>query len=138
MVPNGSECALENDILKYLNDNIGTSYVAYWLNANATNFEASTTLICNSIDNKVPPILWVTVDDYSYIDESPKDERNVTKWPYYTNGHYLNASGYVKYGEQMRMTDPYLPYAKGYTDDKIGTFYVTKDTVYMVTTTVCI
>lgn len=130
MVPNGGGCDLESHILNYLNENVGTSYHACWLSSIAYDLSATKVLVRDSIDNKIPPILWMAATDYSNIDTSSNELRDKSKWPYYTGGHYLNISGYTSYGMLMDMTDPYLPYSKGYSDTTTGVFRVTSETVY--------
>lgn len=132
MVPHGGGCDFEGQILKYLNDNVGTTYHTCWLSASAYDLSATKILVRDSIDNKIPPILWMKVTDYSNIDTSPNELRDKSKWPYYTGGHYLNISGYTSYGMLMEMTDPYLPYSDGYSDTTTGVFRVSSETVYML------
>lgn len=127
-------------IVDYIHDKLGVQYVQYWPNRESCNMETTTTLICNSIDNKVPPILWVSVSRNYGTGRYNNDKgvEDASKWPYPTRGHYLNASGYMKYGEQIRMTDPWADRVKELKDAKTLNYYVTRDTVYMVTNVVCV
>lgn len=125
-------------MLNFLNANLSTSYEQFWLSSNATNFDGSVKLICESVNNGYPPILWVKVP-YSYGIGRTDSNGNIdmTKWPYYVDGHYLNISGYSKYGETMQMTDPWLGWVEGYQYDG-GKFDVDNFTVYKVTNVVCV
>lgn len=138
MVPNGDGCSLQ-PILNFLNGHLGTSYQQYWLGPSATDFDGCTKLICESINKGYPPVMWVTVSrDYGVGRGTEKEGNlNIKKWPYTVGGHYLNASGYTKYGEVMEMTDPWLNWVYGYEYDG-GKFEIDSETVYKVTNVVSV
>ncbi|MDE7398927.1 MAG: C39 family peptidase [Oscillospiraceae bacterium] len=137
MVPNGAGCDVQ-PILNYLNGHLGTSYQQFWLGSNGTSFDGCTKLICESVNKGYPPVLWVTIpNDYGISRGYKYDSKgeDITKWPYIVRGHYLNASGYTKYGETMEMTDPWLSWVDDY-ETYGGKFDVDNFTVYKVTNVV--
>lgn len=129
----GVGCDVQN-ILDYLNDSLDTTYEQFWLAANATNEDGSVRLICESIDNQCPPIMWVSVSDEWGGTRDSGIENDTSKWPYTVGGHFLNASGYKQNGKLLEMTDPWLTWK--YTSNTTGKFWVTRHTVYMVTNVV--
>ncbi|MBD5111393.1 MAG: hypothetical protein HDT42_02485 [Ruminococcaceae bacterium] len=133
-VPENGGCDTQ-PILNYLNAGLGTSYEQFWLSSNATLFDGSVKLICESVNNGYPPILWVKV--LGTPGDGRKDINDTTKWPYHTKGHYLNISGYSKYGETIQMTDPWLGWVPGYEYDG-GKYYVDSSVVYTVSNVVCV
>lgn len=135
----GKGCDLQ-PMLNYLNGHLGTSYQQYWTGPKANDFDKCTELICEYVNKGYPPILWVSVSSdyggnrgYKYSSNG----ENITRWPYTVGGHYLNASGYTKYGETMEMTDPWLSWVKGY-ETYNGKFDVDNYTVYKVTDVVSV
>lgn len=51
-------------------------------------------------------------------------------WAYRTNGHYLNANGYIEYGEEILLTDPNI---KRVNSSSTGSYYVTINELYKAT-----
>ena len=136
MVPEGAGCDLQ-PILDYVNKQTGSSYEQFWLGKYATNFDGCTKIICESINKRIPPILWVSVSETWGLNHGQGSNQDTTKWPYTIGGHYLNASGYFEKGELMQMTDPWLDRISGYENAK-DVFNVDNYTVYMVTNVVCV
>ena len=124
------------DILDYVNGENDTTYEQFWLSANATNHEGSKRLICESIENNCPPIMWVTVSSTWGGERDLSINGDTSKWPYTIGGHYLNASGYSNYGAVYRMTDPWLGKGKYISNPNGGMFWVDNYTTYMVTNVV--
>lgn len=122
------------DILDYLNTELDTVYEQFWLSSNATNHNGSIQLICESIDNDCPPIMWVSVSADWGGNRTLGTTGDTTKWPYTVGGHYLNASAYTQNGQLYRMTDPWLPWV--YASNRTGEFWVDNYTTYMVTNVV--
>ncbi len=123
-------------ILNYVNGKLGTTYEQFWLSANATNYEGSKRLICESIENNCPPIMWVSVSSGYGGNRNLGINGDTSKWPYTVGGHYLNASGYSNYGEVYRMTDPWLGKGVYTSNPNGGMFWVNNYTTYMVTNVV--
>ena len=136
MVPEGAGCDLQ-PILDYVNKQTGSSYEQFWLGKYATNFDGCTKIICESINKRIPPILWVSVSETWGLNRGQGSNQDTTKWPYTIGGHYLNASGYFDKGELMQRTDPWLDRISGYKNAE-GVFNVDNYTVYMVTNVVCV
>lgn len=120
-------------ILNYLNKNLGTTYEQFWLSSNATNYEGSVKLICESIENNCPPIVWVSVSSDWGGTRDLGINGDTAKWPYTVSGHYLNVSGYGKNGEVYEMTDPWLGWVYKPANNHKGKFWVDNYTTYKVT-----
>lgn len=129
----GVGCDVQN-ILDYLNNELDTAYEQFWLSSNATNQNGSIQLICESIDNGCPPIMWVSVSSTWGGNRDLSASGDTTKWPYTVGGHFLNASGYTQNGQLYQMTDPWLTWV--YTNNQTGKFWVNNYTTYMVTNVV--
>lgn len=123
-------------ILNYVNGMLGTTYEQFWLSANATNYEGSKRLICESIENNCPPIMWVSVSSEYGGNRDLGINGDTLKWPYTVGGHYLNASGYSQNGKVYQMTDPWIGKGVYETNPNGGKFWVDDHTTYMVTNVV--
>lgn len=120
-------------LLNYLNQNAGTTYEQFWLSKNATNYEGSVRLICESIENNCPPIMWISVSSDWGGTRDLGISGDTSKWPYTVGGHLLNASGYSKNGDVYQMTDPWIGKGVYTTNPNGGKFWVDNYTTYEVT-----
>lgn len=110
----GSDLA---SMVSYINKNIDYDTTSNYIIVSDPSEAQIQTIIEYGVLNGLPPVCRLKFDQGG-------------NWPYTTNGHFMNASGYRNYGGEIRVADPNMPRID---PTNSGVYLVTVNELYLAT-----